>query len=113
MDWTFGPKIYLPEFIQLRQKCNVAITHDFHFNNRLPTYEATVTSCEGIRVVDWGHLTVFDDPEVPAIASKYGDPEPSRSGRDSGIAAMNKEAVEREELSGDMFVYLALQDIKK
>lgn len=75
MDWAFGPEIYLPEITEFGKKYNIPITHEFHFNNRFPTYEATVTGGKTIRVVDRGHLTALDDPEVRAIASKYGDPD--------------------------------------
>lgn len=75
MDWAFGPEIYLPEITEFGAKYNIPITHEFHFNNRFPTYETTVTGGKAFRVVDRGHLTALDDPEVRAIASKYGDPD--------------------------------------
>ena len=75
LDWAFGPEIYLPDIEEFGKKHDMPITHEFHFENRLPTYEATVTGGKTFRIVDRGHLAVLDDPEIRAIASKYGDPD--------------------------------------
>ena len=31
--------------------------------------------CDGEKLIDAGHLTVYDEPEIRAIAAKYGDPD--------------------------------------
>ncbi|MBI2185202.1 MAG: hypothetical protein HYU39_09630 [Thaumarchaeota archaeon] len=46
-----------------------------HVHLLFPTYEITTKSGEKIKVVDRGHLTALDHPEVRAFAAKYGDPD--------------------------------------
>jgi len=75
VTWAFGSELYIPEIEEYGRKHNVPITHDFHLGNLFPTYVATVTGGKKVTIIDKGHLTVLDDPEVRAIASKYGDPD--------------------------------------
>lgn len=75
MYWAFGPELYIPEIEEYGKKHNVPITHDFHLNNGFITYEVTVTGGKKVKIKDGGHLVALDDPEVRAIASKFGDPE--------------------------------------
>ncbi len=75
MSWAFGPELYMPEILEYSERHNVPVTHDFHFGQRFATYEATVTGGRKVRIRDKGHLVALDDPEVRAIASKYGDPD--------------------------------------
>ena len=75
MYWAFGPELYIPEIEEYGKKYNIPITHNFHLNNSFITYEVTVTGGKKIRLKDGGHLVALGDPEVRAIASKYGDPE--------------------------------------
>jgi len=75
MYWAFGPEIYIPEIEEYGRKHNMPITHNFHLNNSFITYEAMVTGGKKTRIKDKGHLVLLEDPEVRAIASKYGDPE--------------------------------------
>ncbi|MCH4815789.1 MAG: hypothetical protein QXY87_09600 [Saccharolobus sp.] len=46
-----------------------------HIHLLFPTYEIKTITGQEIRVIDNGHLTVLDDPEVRELAKKYGDPE--------------------------------------
>ena len=45
-----------------------------HVHPLYPTYEITCRDGTKTKVIDNGHLTALDDPEVIAVASKYGDP---------------------------------------
>lgn len=50
--------------------------HDFHVQNYFTTYRARLRgSRKWINLVDRGHLTALDDPEVRALAKQYGDPD--------------------------------------
>src|SRR5690606_22976226 len=46
-----------------------------HVHCNFPTYELTTKEGEVIRIVDKGHLTALDDPEVRRLAEQYGDPD--------------------------------------
>lgn len=46
-----------------------------HVHLNFPTYEATMPDGETLTLIEDGHLTVLDDPEVREIASEYGDPD--------------------------------------
>lgn len=48
--------------------------HD-HVHLYFPTYEVETRDGEKIKLIDKGHLTVLDDPEVREIAARYGDPD--------------------------------------
>ena len=52
------------------QKNNHPYGH-IHVHLLFPTYEITTTSGEKIKVVDKGHLTALDHPEVKALAATY------------------------------------------
>jgi hypothetical protein len=55
---------------------NLPTGHDFHIQNYFITYKAhRSTTGEWVTIVDKGHLTALDDPEVRALAAKYGDPD--------------------------------------
>lgn len=56
------------------QKNNHPYGH-IHVHLLFPTYEITTTSGEKIKVVDKGHLTALDHPEVKAMASTYRNSE--------------------------------------
>lgn len=48
--------------------------HDFHIHNYFITYRVHYRSTgEWANVIDRGHLTALDDPEVRALAAHYGD----------------------------------------
>ena len=46
-----------------------------HVHLLFPTYEATTAAGETYTVIENGHLTALDDPEIREIAAKYGDPD--------------------------------------
>lgn len=47
----------------------------FHVHLYFPTVEVTTHDGKTIILVDKGHITVLDDPEVRAVASRFGDPD--------------------------------------
>ena len=73
--WGFGAEIYIPDTEKYAAEHHIPITHDFHLDNAFPTYEATVTGGKKENLIEKGHLMLLDNPEVRAIASKYGDPD--------------------------------------
>src|SRR3990172_3598805 len=46
-----------------------------HIHNMFGTLEGHTADGEAVRVIDKGHLTALDDPEIRAVASKFGDPD--------------------------------------
>ncbi|MGI0085460.1 MAG: hypothetical protein ACREBQ_10295, partial [Nitrososphaerales archaeon] len=46
-----------------------------HIHSMFATYEGKTREGETIRVIDMGHLTALDDPEVRAFARKFGNPD--------------------------------------
>ena len=45
-----------------------------HIHLLFPTLEITTKDGERIKMIDKGHLSVLEDPEVVKLASKFGDP---------------------------------------
>ncbi len=73
-DFGFGPEVFTPDVQKYGEEHNVPITHELHINQAFTTYEATITGGHKIKLADKGNLLVDQDPEIRAIASKYGDP---------------------------------------
>ncbi len=46
-----------------------------HVHLLFPTLDITTRSGEVLRVIDRGHLTALDDPDVRKLAGKFGDPD--------------------------------------
>jgi len=46
-----------------------------HVHLNFATYEATTADGETATLIDDGHLTTLDHPDVREVASKYGDPD--------------------------------------
>ena len=47
----------------------------YHLHLMFTTYIVHTRDGQSIKLVDRGHFTVIDDPEVRALAAKYGDPD--------------------------------------
>ncbi|MBI2819438.1 MAG: hypothetical protein HYX73_05620 [Acidobacteria bacterium] len=47
----------------------------FHLHQYFSTYEATLQDGRKTLIINKGHLTALDDPEVRRVAAKYGDPD--------------------------------------
>jgi len=62
------------EWIQFTKKYDLPIDHAFHMHNYFATYQVHLRNANrSINLVDKGHLTSLDSPEVRALASRYGD----------------------------------------
>jgi hypothetical protein len=67
----FGPSIMSQEQVQ---KAGLPFPH-VHIHCWFPTLEGTTKKGETVIIIDKGHLTALDDPEVRSLASRYGDPD--------------------------------------
>ncbi|MBI4483898.1 MAG: hypothetical protein HY652_13560 [Acidobacteria bacterium] len=47
----------------------------WHVHLYFPTYAVTMADGKEAKVIDKGHLTALDDPEIRQLASKYGNPD--------------------------------------
>ncbi|MGH7831864.1 MAG: hypothetical protein ACREP8_17005 [Candidatus Binatia bacterium] len=68
----FGTAWRAPEEDWAAEK-GIAYGH-LHVHLLFPTMDVITRQGEEIRVIDRGHLTALDDPEVRSVAQKYGDP---------------------------------------
>ena len=50
-------------------------TNHYHLRYYFMTYTAHLRDGRTVKLLDKGHLTVLDDPEVRALAATYGDPD--------------------------------------
>lgn len=75
MHWAFGPQVVIPEVVEYAKKNNIHLSHDLHVANYFSTYAVTIPGGKDVKVIDKGVLTAWEDPEVRAIASKYGNPD--------------------------------------
>jgi len=82
--WGFGNEIAnepgslgLPgKWLKFGADHDLPTGHDFHIHNYFATYQVHRSSTgQWVKIVDRGHLVALDDPEVRALASKYGDPD--------------------------------------
>jgi hypothetical protein len=65
-----------PELVEFMKKYNLPGGHWWHTHNYFATYEVHLRNTDRwLKVVDRGHMTSLDDPEVRALASRYGDPD--------------------------------------
>ncbi|MGH9325349.1 MAG: hypothetical protein ACRD2B_01465 [Terriglobia bacterium] len=64
-----------PAWIAFTKKNNLPADHDFHLLNFFATYQLHLRNTDKwVTEVDKGHMTSLDNPEVRALASRYGDP---------------------------------------
>ena len=58
------------------EELNLPDGHDFHIQNYFITYKVHRRGADNwVTIVDRGHLTALDDPDVRALAAQYGDPD--------------------------------------
>ena len=69
----FGPSSDLVMSGQL-QKAGLPTGH-LHVHTLFSTYTGETKSGEKVNLIEKGHLTVLDDPDVRKMASKFGDPD--------------------------------------
>ncbi len=62
------------EFREFIEKNKLPDGH-FHVHNNFVTMEIETWDGKTIKLIDKGRLTTLDDPEIRAVAAKYGDPD--------------------------------------
>ncbi|MBI4483885.1 MAG: hypothetical protein HY652_13490 [Acidobacteria bacterium] len=73
---SFGAEAEDPDFLDFARKNKVPLGHWWHIHIYLPTLVLKLRgSGDWFTLIDKGWLTVLDDPEVRALAAKYGDPD--------------------------------------
>jgi len=88
LHWGFGlqaldlverKRPFKEKFDTLMKFCkenNLPFCHSAHIHNYFLTYEVKLRdSKEWVKIVDKGRITLFDDPEIRKLASKYGNPD--------------------------------------
>jgi hypothetical protein len=85
IHWSFGREVqHDPErpgrppirSAEFGRRYNVPILHCCHVHNLLPTYQVRIRGTgRWETLINWGRLTALDDPEVRALAARYGRPE--------------------------------------
>ncbi|MBI3940063.1 MAG: hypothetical protein HY315_04455 [Acidobacteria bacterium] len=74
--WGFGVGNLAPEVEEYARKNEVPNGHGFHIHQYFITYEMkTRGGAPPFKISDRGRLTALDDPEVKALASRYGKAE--------------------------------------
>lgn len=64
------------QWLDFTAKNDLPRDHGFHTHQYFPTYQVRLRRADKwVALVDKGHLTSFDNPEVRALASRYGKPE--------------------------------------
>ncbi len=61
---------------QFTDEKNVPYDHGWHTHTYFTTYQIKLRNADKwVKLLDKGHMTSLDDPEVRALASRYGDPD--------------------------------------
>lgn len=63
------------DIVEYAKEQGVPHEHAWHIHVYFTTYTAKLRSGEELVLIDKGRLTALDDPEIRAIAAKYGDPD--------------------------------------
>jgi len=70
------PGMNSPKSIEFGKKYNVPIGHSMHQHNVLPTYQVRIRDTgQWQTLIEQGNLTSLSDPEVRALAARYGNPD--------------------------------------
>ena len=73
IHWGFGIDSVTPELEAYAEKNNLPTQHGLHVHTFFPTYEIKLRDEKRrVKLSDKGHLTALDDPEVQALAARYG-----------------------------------------
>jgi len=74
-----GPEVagmHSPKSVEFGKKYNVPIGHSMHQHNLLPTYQVRLSDTHQWRtLIEHGDLASLNDPEVRALAARYGNPD--------------------------------------
>jgi hypothetical protein len=61
---------------EFSEKHNVPFDHGWHTHTYFTTYKVRLRNAnKWVNLLDKGHMTSLDNPEVRALASRYGDPD--------------------------------------
>lgn len=70
------PGAISPKTLEFGKKYNVPMGHSMHQHNTMPTYQVRIRDTgQWQTIIEHGHLASLDDPEVRALAARYGDPD--------------------------------------
>ncbi len=86
IHWSFGIEIQngpepgntmnSPVTLQFAKDNNLPVGHGMHHHNLLPTYQVRIRATgKWVTLIEHGKVQTYDDPEVRALASRYGDPD--------------------------------------
>jgi hypothetical protein len=75
IKWGFGAHSWHPDVRAFAEKHGLPPDHFWHLYNLFVTYQVRLRSGESLTLIDKGHLTALDDPEVRTFAERYGDPD--------------------------------------
>ncbi len=82
IHWAFGAEVdgdpagQEGTWARFAEEENVPNGHWLHIHNVLPTYRVRVRNTENwLTLIDRGRLQALEDPEVRALAARYGDPD--------------------------------------
>ncbi|MBT8098722.1 MAG: hypothetical protein KJO82_03175, partial [Gammaproteobacteria bacterium] len=88
IHWSFGSEVKMgpekdkaksarsPESVAFGKEHAVPIGHAMHNHNLLPTYQIRLRDSGNWQtVIEHGQILASEDPEVRALASRYGDPD--------------------------------------
>jgi hypothetical protein len=87
IHWSFGVEVQngpepgystmiSPKTLQFAKDNNLPVGHGMHHHNLLPTYQVRIRDTGNwITLIEHGQIQTYTDPEVRALASRYGDPD--------------------------------------
>ena len=85
IHWSFGVEAegpeqptgdFSPRTIEFGIRHNVPIRHCCHNHNLMPTYQVRIRGTgRWETLINFGRMTALDDPEVRALAARYGNPD--------------------------------------
>lgn len=75
IKWGIGVHSHHPEVRAFAEEHRLPVEHGWHVYNSFPTFEVGLRSGQWLTLIDQGHLTALDDPEVRALAGRHGDPD--------------------------------------
>jgi hypothetical protein len=86
IHWSFGVEVQngpepgntmkSPVTLKFAEDTNLPVGHGMHHHNLLPTYQVRLRDTGNwLTLIEHGQLRSYDDPEVRALTSRYGDPD--------------------------------------
>ena len=70
------PGAISPKTVEFGKKHNVPVGHSMHQHNVMPTYQVRIRATgKWQTLIEHGQLASLSDPEVRALAARYGDPD--------------------------------------